>query len=142
MAHEIAQVIVRARAVSGAANIADRLACRVLIDEEQKGYLYAAYKTDRGSNALGLSASAAQAQDVRPVNVSLGGGWTIPAYPTSRTIWAMATTSSFGVQVNVKPTIGIEGLLRLQRSGRKRISIPVSGNPDGSGAVPTDFSGP
>ena len=43
---------------------------------------------------LGLSASAAQAQDVRPVDVRLGAWDGRLRNPTSRTIWAMATTST------------------------------------------------
>jgi len=89
---------------------------------------------------LGLSAAAAQAQDVRPVNVSLGGGWTIP-YSDIKDHLGNGYNFNFGVQVNVKPTIGIEGLYSFNGLGEKRISIPVAGNPDGSGAVPTDFFG-
>ena len=89
---------------------------------------------------LGLSASIAEAQDVRPVNVSLGGGWTAPQSDIKDHL-GNGYNFNFGVQVNVKPTIGIEGLYSFNGLGEKRISIPVSGNPDGSGAVPTDFFG-
>src|SRR4029453_14741481 len=87
---------------------------------------------------LGLSASAAEAQDVRPVNVSLGGGWTIPNSDVKDHL-GNGYNFNFGVQVNVTHTIGIEGLYSFNGLGEKRISIPVSSNPDGSGGVPTDF---
>jgi opacity protein-like surface antigen len=47
---------------------------------------------------------------------------------------------NFGVQVNVSPIIGIEGLYSFNGLGEKRISIPVSPS-EGGTSVPTDFFG-
>ena len=84
---------------------------------------------------IALSTSA-QAQD-RPVNVSLGGGFTMPNSEV-RDHLGDGYNFNFGVQVNVSPVIGIEGLYSFNGLGDKRISIPVSGTPGGS-TTPTDF---
>jgi len=81
--------------------------------------------------------TGAQAQD-RPVNVSIGGGFTMPNSEV-RDHLGDGYNFNFGVQVNVSPVIGIEGLYSFNGLGAKRISIPVSGAPGGAG-VPTDFS--
>ena len=47
---------------------------------------------------------------------------------------------NFGVQVNVTPVIGIEGLYSFNGLGEKRISIPVSMTSRRT-PVPTDFFG-
>jgi hypothetical protein len=83
--------------------------------------------------------TGAWAQDVRPVNVSLGGGFTIPNSDV-RDHLGDGYNFNFGVQVNVSPVIGIEGLYSFNGLGEKRISIPVSVNP-GDNPVPTDFFG-
>ena len=81
--------------------------------------------------------TGAQAQD-RPVNLSIGGGFTNPNSDV-RDHLGDGYNYNFGVQVNVSPVIGIEGLYSFNGLGDKRISIPVSGTPGGS-TVPTDFS--
>jgi opacity protein-like surface antigen len=81
--------------------------------------------------------TGAQAQD-RPVNVSIGGGFTIPNSDV-RDHLGDGYNFNFGVQVNVSPVIGIEGLYSFNGLGDKRISVPVSGTPGGA-TVPTDFS--
>ena len=80
--------------------------------------------------------TGAQAQD-RPVNVSLGGGFTMPNSEV-RDHLGDGYNFNFGVQVNVSPVIGIEGLYSFNGLGDKRISIPVSPTPS-AGSVPTDF---
>ncbi len=85
---------------------------------------------------LGLWASAAQAQ-TEPVEISLGGGWTIPNSDVKDHL-GDGYNFNFGVQVNVNPVVGIEGLYSFNGLGEKRISIPVSPNP-GDTPVPTDF---
>src|SRR3954462_326614 len=91
--------------------------------------------------AVGLAtfAPGAAAQDVRPVNVSIGGGFTIPNSDVKDHL-GDGYNFNFGVQVNVTPVIGIEGLYSFNGLGEKRISIPVSINP-GDNPVPTDFFG-
>ena len=79
---------------------------------------------------------AAQAQD-KPVNFSIGGGWTAPNSEV-RDHLGDGYHFNIGLQVNVTPVIGIEGLYSFNGLGDKRLSIPVSGSPGGS-TVPTDF---
>ena len=78
----------------------------------------------------------AEAQEQR-VNFSLGGGWTAPNSDV-RDHLGDGYNLNIGLQVNVTPVIGIEGLYSFNGLGDKRISIPVSGTPDGA-TVPTDF---
>jgi opacity protein-like surface antigen len=87
--------------------------------------------------ALMLSASAASAQDKR-VEISVGGGFTAPNAEV-RDHLGNGYNFNFGVQVNVTPVIGIEGLYSFNGLGDKTISIPVQ-NPPGSAGIPTDFS--
>ncbi len=88
---------------------------------------------------LAASPAAAIAQDMKRVNVSAGGGFTMPNSEV-RDHLGDGYNFNFGVQVNVTPVIGIEGLYSFNGLGQKRISFPVEGTP-GGGAVPTDFFG-
>jgi opacity protein-like surface antigen len=78
----------------------------------------------------------AQAQD-KKVNFSIGGGFTMPNAEV-RDHFGDGYHFNIGLQVNVTPVIGIEGLYSFNGLGDKQISIPVSGTPGGP-AVPTDF---
>jgi opacity protein-like surface antigen len=79
---------------------------------------------------------AARAQEQR-VNFSLGGGWTAPNAEV-RDHLGDGYNFNIGLQVNVTPVIGIEGLYSFNGLGDKRLSIPVSGTPGGE-TIPTDF---
>ena len=68
---------------------------------------------------------AAQAQD-KPVNFSIGGGWTAPNSEV-RDHLGDGYHFNIGLQVNVTPVVGIEGAYSFNGLGDKRISIPVSG---------------
>ena len=83
-------------------------------------------------------ATRAQAQE-QAVNFSLGGGWTAPNSDV-RDHLGDGYNFNIGLQFNVTPVIGIEGLYSFNGLGDKRISIPVSGTPGGD-PVPTDFFG-
>jgi outer membrane protein with beta-barrel domain len=83
--------------------------------------------------ALPLSA---QAQEKRTL-FSIGGGFTAPNSEV-RDHLGDGYNFTIGLQVNVNPVFGIEGLYSFNGLGEKRLSIPVSGAPGGSG-VPTDF---
>jgi opacity protein-like surface antigen len=80
----------------------------------------------------------AQAQEKR-VNVSLGGGFTIPNAEVSDHL-GDGYNFNLGLQVNVTPVIGIEGVYSFNGLGQKRISVPVSATPTAT-SVPTDFFG-
>ena len=76
----------------------------------------------------GCVAMAGVADAQKPVNVSLGGGFTTPNSEV-RDHLGDGYNFNFGVQVNATPVIGIEGLYSYNGLGEKRISIPVSGTP-------------
>jgi opacity protein-like surface antigen len=80
--------------------------------------------------------AGAQAQE-RRVNFSLGGGYTQPNAEVSDRLGG-GFNFNIGLQVNVTPVIGIEGVYSFNGFGDKRISVPVAGNPGGT-PVPTDF---
>ena len=88
------------------------------------------------SFAVTLFASQAIAQDKRVEGV-ISGGYTAPNSEV-RDHLGDGYNFNVGVQVNVSPVIGIEGMYSFNGLGDKRISIPVSPTP-GGGAVPTDF---
>jgi opacity protein-like surface antigen len=73
----------------------------------------------------------------RKVNFSFGGGFTTPNSEV-RDHLGNGFNFNVGVQVNVTPVIGIEGLYSYNGLGDKRISVPVGPAPD-AGTVPTDF---
>ena len=85
---------------------------------------------------LAITPTIASAQD-KKVNVSIGGGFTAPNSEV-RDHFGDGYNFNFGVQVNVTPVIGIEGLYSFNGLGEKQISLPVSGTPGGD-TVPTDF---
>ena len=87
---------------------------------------------------LALTASTASAQDKR-VNVSFGGGFTIPNSDV-RDHLGDGYNFTFGAQVNVTPAIAIEGLYSFNGLGDKDITVPVYPSPVQSGGVPTDLS--
>jgi opacity protein-like surface antigen len=76
------------------------------------------------------------AQD-KPVNVSIGGGFTMPNADV-RDHLGDGYNFNFGVQVNVTPMIGIEGLYSFNGLGQKQVSIPVSPTPTAT-TVDTEF---
>ena len=79
---------------------------------------------------------AARAQE--RVNWSLGGGYTQPNAEVSDRLGG-GYNFNFGLQVNVTPVIGIEGLYSFNGLGDKQLSIPVYPGPVPSGGVPTDL---
>ena len=87
---------------------------------------------------MAIMATPAAAQD-RPLHFILGGGYVAPSSEV-RDHFGDGWNFTIGAQVNVTPVIGIEGIYGYNGLGNKRISLPVSGTPGGSG-VPTDFFG-
>jgi opacity protein-like surface antigen len=92
-----------------------------------------------GAAFLTVFPVAARAQEDR-VKISLGGGYTAPNSEV-RDHLGDGYNINFGVQVNVSPVIGIEGLYSFNGLGQKRISVPVSPDINPLEAVPTDFFG-
>jgi hypothetical protein len=84
-----------------------------------------------------LVATTAHAQD-KKVEFSIGGGYTVPNGEV-RDHLGDGYNFNVGLQVNVSPVIGIEGLYSFNGLGDKRISIPVLPTPVNGTGVPTDF---
>ena len=89
---------------------------------------------------LTLLPSTAQAQEKRTL-FTIGGGYTVPNSDVQDHL-GDGYNFNLGLQVNVNPVFGIEGLYSFNGLGKKRISIPVYAQPleEGSG-TPTDFFG-
>jgi opacity protein-like surface antigen len=90
-----------------------------------------------GSALLLLPASAG-AQEKR-VNVSFGGGFTMPNAEV-RDHLGDGYNFNFGLQVNVTPVIALEGVYSFNGLGSKDLSIPVFPQPLETAGVPTNFS--
>ena len=88
-------------------------------------------------SALAALPALAQAQE-KKVNVSFGAGFTAPNSEV-RDRLGDGYNFTFGVQVNVTPVIGIEGLYSFNGLGDKRVSLPVLPSPQNGAGVPTDF---
>ena len=80
-------------------------------------------------------ATSAEAQ----VHFSLGGGFTTPNSEV-RDHLGNGYNFNFGLQVDVTPVIGIEGLYSFNGLGSKDLSINVFPQPIVDGGVPTDIS--
>ena len=80
----------------------------------------------------------ARAQEER-VLFTLAGGLTAPNSEVADH-FGNGYNFNIGLQVNVTPVIGIEGLYSFNGLGDKTISVPVSPTPVDGGGVPTDFS--
>ena len=94
---------------------------------------------------LSLVATNAYAQAAeRPVNWSLGFGWTSPNSEV-RDHLGDGYNINFGLQFNITPIIAIEGLYSFNGLGQKQITLPVFSQPPAvnplEGGVPTDFFG-
>jgi opacity protein-like surface antigen len=85
---------------------------------------------------VGVLPARALAQE-KKVNFSFGGGITGANAEVSDR-FGSGYNFNLGLQVNVTPVIGIEGLYSFNGMGDKQFSIPLAGNPGGS-TVPTDL---
>jgi opacity protein-like surface antigen len=90
------------------------------------------------TSLLATLPGVARAQE-KPVNFSFGGGFTSPNSEV-RDRLGDGYNFNFGVQFNVNPAIGIEGLYSFNGLGSKDLSIDVFPQPIVDGGVPTDIS--
>jgi hypothetical protein len=88
--------------------------------------------------SLTLMPASALAQDTK-VHFSLGGGFTAPNSEVQDRL-GNGYNFTFGVQVDVTPVIGIEGLYSFNGLGSKDLTINVFPQPIVSGGVPTPLS--
>ena len=74
----------------------------------------------------------------KPVNFSFGGGYTQPNAEVSDRLGG-GFNFNIGLQGNVTPVIGIEGLYSFNGFGDKDLTLNVADNP-GDPTIPTDLS--
>ena len=83
----------------------------------------------------GVSTAVAQ---VKRVQISLGSGFTAPNSEV-RDHLGDGFNINLGVQVNIKPTIGIEGVYSFNGLGEKRLGLPVGDSPGAVSTIDRDF---
>ena len=87
--------------------------------------------------AAAMAATTAAAQDVKPVQLTIGGGWT-GVYGAAKDHLGGAGNFTLGILFNVNPVFSVQGEYAWNGAKKKRLSLPVEPTPVG-GAVPTDF---
>jgi len=85
-----------------------------------------------------VAVAPAAAQDVKPVQINLGGGYT-GVFGAASDHVGSGGNFTLGVIFNTKSPISFQGEYGWTGMKQKQLSIPVSGTPGGENAVPTDF---
>jgi len=85
-----------------------------------------------------MAATTAAAQDVKPVQLTIGGGWT-SVLGAAKDHVGQAGNFTLGILFNVNPIIGIQGEYAWNGVKKKRLSLPVSPVVNPLATVPTDF---
>lgn len=85
-----------------------------------------------------MAATTAAAQDVKPVQLTIGGGWTGVLGPAKDHV-GEAGNFTLGVLYNLNPMIGLQGEYAWNGVKKKRLSLPVSPVVNPLATVPTDF---
>lgn len=88
--------------------------------------------------ALLAAAAPAGAQDERPVQLTLGGGFT-GVYGAAADRIGNGGNFTLGVLFKLNPNVGIQGEYAWNGIKQKQLGLPVSVNPLLSGAVQQDF---
>jgi len=84
-----------------------------------------------------LLAAPVAAQDERPVQLTIGGGWT-GVYGAGKDHVGSGGNFTIGALFKLNPVVGIQGEYGWNGMKQKQLQLPVSVNPLDSG-VPTDF---
>ena len=85
-----------------------------------------------------LAAVPAAAQDVKPVQINVGGGYT-GVYGAGKDHVGDGGNFTLGVIFHTKSAVSIQGEYGWNGMKQKQLSLPVYGTPGGSAGVPTDF---
>jgi opacity protein-like surface antigen len=85
-----------------------------------------------------LAAAPAAAQDEKPVQLNIGGGFT-GIYGAAKDSIGNGGHFTLGVIFNVKPTFSLQGEYGWTGIGKKQLVADVFPSPTGSAGVPTDF---
>jgi len=85
-----------------------------------------------------LVALPAAAQDEKPVQINVGGGYT-GVYGAGKDHVGSGGNFTLGVIFHTKSPVSIQGEYGWNGMKQKQLSLPVFGNPGASSGVPTDF---
>jgi opacity protein-like surface antigen len=85
-----------------------------------------------------MAATTATAQDVKPIQLTIGGGWTSVLGPAKDHI-GQAGNFTLGILFNVNPIIGLQGEYAWNGVKRKTVNLPTV-NPLG-GSLPVHVDG-
>jgi len=85
-----------------------------------------------------MVATAAAAQDQKPIQLTLGGGFT-GVYGAASSHIGNGGNFTAGLLFNVSPVISLQTEYAWNGIKKKQLSLPVSAAPNGSGTVPTNF---
>jgi opacity protein-like surface antigen len=86
-----------------------------------------------------LAAAPVAAQDVKPVQVNIGGGYTGILGTAKDHFGSSGGNFTLGVIFNVNHVVGIQGEYGWNGVGKKQLSLPVFPGPGGGVSTPTDF---
>jgi opacity protein-like surface antigen len=85
-----------------------------------------------------LAAAPAAAQDVKPVQLTIGGGFT-GVYGAASDHIGNGGNFTLGVLFNMNPVVSLQGEYGWNGIKKKQLSLPVYVSPLGDGGVPTNF---
>lgn len=85
-----------------------------------------------------MAATTAAAQDVKPVQLTIGGGWTSVLGPAKDHV-GQAGNFTLGILFNMNPVFSVQGEYAWNGVKKKRLSQNVFPQPIGGDGVPTDF---
>jgi len=88
--------------------------------------------------AAALAATTAAAQDVKPIQLTIGGGWT-GVLGAAKDHIGDACNFTLGILFNVNPIVSLQGEYAWNGVKKKRLSLPVSPVVNPLTTVPTDF---
>jgi len=86
-----------------------------------------------------MAATTAAAQDVKPIQLTIGGGYTSILGPEKDHLGSHGGNFTIGVLFNLNPIFSVQGEYAWNGVPKKRISIPLSPVPTPQNTVPTDF---
>jgi opacity protein-like surface antigen len=89
--------------------------------------------------AAALTATTAAAQDVKPIQLTIGGGWTSVLGPARDHI-GQAGNFTLGILFNVNPILSVQGEYAWNGVKKKQLSLNVYPSPNpGDNGTPTNF---
>jgi opacity protein-like surface antigen len=86
-----------------------------------------------------LVATTAAAQDVKPVQLTIGGGWTGVYGPAKNHLASNAGNFTVGILFNLNPILSVQGEYAWNGVKKKQLSLNVYPTPVQDGGTPTNF---